>query len=90
LQSLLAGDQLLSSQTYLQDRVQRQLLGEGLELEIFGGEIPCVEVSGVTGQGLDDLVETISATAEIMEIRAEQGERVHGHIIESKIQKGLG
>lgn len=72
------------------DRVQKQLLGEGLELEVFGGEIPCVEVSGVTGKGLDDLVETLSATAEIMEIRSEQDVRVHGYIIESKVQKGLG
>lgn len=70
--------------------MQRQLLSEGLELEIFGGEIPCVEVSGLTGQGLDDLVETISATAEIMEIRAEGQGRVHGFVIESRVQKGLG
>jgi translation initiation factor IF-2 len=66
------------------------LLGEGIELEVFKGEVPCVEVSGVTGQGLDELVETISATAEIMEIRAEAEGKAHGYVIESKVQKGLG
>lgn len=66
------------------------MLGEGLELESFGGEIPCVEVSGITGNGLDELVETLSAQAEIMEFRAEAEGKVHGFIIESKVQKGLG
>jgi translation initiation factor IF-2 len=49
-----------------------------------------VEVSGLTGKGLDDLVETISATAEIMEIRGESEGKAHGFVIESKLQKGLG
>ena len=45
-----------------------------------------MEVSGLTGQGLGDLVETISATAEIMEIKAEAEGNAHGYVIESKVQ----
>lgn len=61
-----------------------------MELEAFGGEIPSVEVSGLTGLGLADLVETISASAEIMELKAEREGKAQGYIIESKVQKGLG
>ncbi|EIN07762.1 initiation factor 2 [Punctularia strigosozonata HHB-11173 SS5] len=72
------------------DRVQKMLLAEGLQLEVFGGDIPSVEVSGLTGAGLDQLVETLSALAEMQELRAEQDGQVQGHVLESKVHKGLG
>lgn len=74
----------------MQDKVQRALLVEGIQLEVFGGDIPSVEVSGLTGKGLDQLVETISALAELQDLRAERDGIVHGHIIESRVQRGLG
>lgn len=49
-----------------------------------------MEVSGLTGQGLDQLVENLSLMAELAELRAEKGGTVHGYILESKILKGLG
>lgn len=70
--------------------VQKELMAEGLQLEPFGGDIPCVAVSGLTGKGLPDLVETLSAMAEMQDLRAEYDGRVHGYVIESKVQKGLG
>ena len=62
----------------------------GIELETFGGDIPCVEVSGITGTGLDVLVETLSAVAEIMDLRAERDGQAAGSVIESKVVKGMG
>lgn len=66
------------------------LLAEGIQLEDFGGDIPSVEVSGLTGQGLPELVETLSAIAELRDLRAEQDGPVFGHILESNFNKGLG
>ena len=56
----------------------------------MGGDVPSVEVSGLTGKGLDELVETISTLAEMQDIRAETEGLAQGCILESKIQKGLG
>ena len=47
-------------------------------------------VSGLTGQGLPTLVETISLVAEMQDLRAEQKGPVHGYVLESRVDKGLG
>lgn len=65
-------------------------MAHGIQLEDFGGDVPAVHVSGLTGQGLPDLLETLSTLAEVQDLRAEQDGPVYGHVIESHIQKGLG
>jgi translation initiation factor IF-2 len=65
-------------------------LVEDIHLEEFGGDIPSVEVSGLTGKGLPDLVETISLISEIQDVRAEPDGNVFGYVLESKVVKGLG
>ncbi|KAF8163171.1 P-loop containing nucleoside triphosphate hydrolase protein [Crassisporium funariophilum] len=72
------------------DSVKRALMVEGIQLEEYGGDIPAVHVSGLTGQGLPELVETISVMAEMQDLRAEQYGLVYGHVIESNVHKGLG
>ncbi|OSD08681.1 initiation factor 2 [Trametes coccinea BRFM310] len=71
-------------------KVENALLAEGIQLEAFGGDIPVVHVSGLTGQGLDQLVETISAVAEMQDLRAEREGVLQGYVLESKVAKGLG
>ncbi|KAK0532021.1 translation initiation factor IF-2 [Tilletia horrida] len=72
------------------ERVKRQLLVEGIELEEYGGEVPCVPVSGKTGEGLDLLQDTLVTLAELAELRAEREGPVEGYIVESKVEKGRG
>ncbi|ESK92862.1 mitochondrial translation initiation [Moniliophthora roreri MCA 2997] len=72
------------------ENVQKSLLAEGIQLEAFGGDVPSVVASGLTRQGLPDLVETLSAIAEMQDLRAEAEGLVHGYVLESKIHKGLG
>ncbi|KAJ7261320.1 hypothetical protein B0H12DRAFT_1106238 [Mycena haematopus] len=72
------------------DALQKALLVEDIHLEEFGGDIPSVEVSGLTGKGLPDLVETISLISEIQDLRAEPEGNVFGYVLESKVVKGLG
>ncbi|KAF8201627.1 P-loop containing nucleoside triphosphate hydrolase protein [Pholiota molesta] len=72
------------------DAVKKGLMAEGIQLEEFGGDIPAVHVSGLTGQGLPELVETLSAVAEMQDLRAEDDGPVFGHVLESNLHKGLG
>ncbi len=54
----------------------------------FGG-IQVVPVSGLTGEGLDDLVEGLVLHSEIMDLRACQESRAEGLIIDAKVRKGF-
>ena len=72
------------------ERVKRELLAAGVELEELGGDIPCVHVSGKTGRGLEDLEETIATLAELADLRAEKVGLPEGYVIESKVDKGRG
>ena len=63
---------------------------EGIQVEDFGGDIPAVHVSGLTGEGLPELLETLSLVAEMQDLRAEHTGSLYGHVLESNVQKGLG
>lgn len=70
--------------------MKQSLMSAGVEIEDFGGDVPCVEVSSLTGQGLPELLETVSAIAEVRELKAEREGRVEGRVIESRVEKGRG
>ncbi|KAI9279878.1 translation initiation factor IF-2 [Sporodiniella umbellata] len=70
--------------------VKSELARYNVHLEEIGGEVPCVEVSGLTGLNLDQLEETISTLSEVLELKAERKNTAEGMIIESQIEKGRG
>ena len=72
------------------DRVKQQLQKRGLTPEDWGGDIICCPVSGITGQGVDELLENILVQAEVLELQANPGRRANGYVIESELQQGLG
>ncbi|MGN0890725.1 MAG: translation initiation factor IF-2 [Candidatus Spyradenecus sp.] len=71
-------------------RVYQMLQGEGLTPSAWGGDIECCEVSGTTGQGVEDLLETILIQADVMELQANPNRRANGAVIESQLEQGLG
>lgn len=71
-------------------RVKTDLLSHQVELEEFGGEIQCIEVSGKTGKGLKDLEAAIVTLAEVLEMRAPTTGMVEGRVIESTVDAGRG
>ncbi|KAG2206854.1 hypothetical protein INT47_007611 [Mucor saturninus] len=71
-------------------RVKQELARYNVHLEEIGGDVPCVEVSGLTGKNLDQLEETIVTLSEILELKAERGNHAEGVVIESQIEKGRG
>jgi len=58
--------------------------------EDLGGDTPVVEVSALKGDGVDDLLETLSLVAEIEELKANPNTNASGYIIESRMEVGRG
>ncbi len=58
--------------------------------EDLGGEIPVVEISALKGDGIDDLLETLSLVAEIEELKSVFETDASGYIIESRMEVGKG
>ncbi len=72
------------------DRVKQQLQKAGLTPEDWGGDIICCPVSGITGEGVDALLENILVQAEVLELMANPNRRANGFVIEAELQQGLG
>ena len=58
--------------------------------EDLGGDIPVVEISALKGEGIDDLLETLSLVAEIEELKSVYDSNASGYIIESRMEVGKG
>jgi translation initiation factor IF-2 len=72
------------------DRLMQQLAEHNIVVEDWGGEVPCVKVSALKGQGLDELMEMINLMAEMQELKADSTRQARGIIIEAGLDKGLG
>lgn len=72
------------------ERVKEQLTEYGLVPEDWGGDTPCIPVSAHTKQGIDDLLEMIILTADMMELKANPGRAAKGTVVEARLDKGMG
>ena len=72
------------------ERVKQQLMQYELVPEEWGGSTPCVPVSAKTGQGISDLLEMITLTADILELKANPNRPAVGHVVEAELDKGRG
>ena len=72
------------------DRVKQELTEYGLIAEDWGGSTTMVPVSAKTHEGIDNLLEMILLTADVLELKANPNRRARGLIIEAKLDKGRG
>ena len=72
------------------DKIRSQLAERGVEVEQWGGQTSCVEVSARTGQGMDQLLETLALEAEVQELKANPDAHARGAVVESKLDVGKG
>ena len=72
------------------DKVRTDLLQHEVVVEKMSGDVQDVEVSAVTGQGLDDLLEAIALQAEILELKANPNRAAVGAVIEAQLDVGRG
>ena len=72
------------------DRVKTQLTEQGLVPEEWGGDIIVCPVSAKTGQGINELLETINTIAEVKEYKANPNRKAKGVVIEAKLDQNKG
>ncbi|WP_127112986.1 translation initiation factor IF-2 [Shimia sediminis] len=72
------------------NKVRAELLQHEVIVEAMSGEVQDVEVSAVTGQGLDELLEAIALQAEILELKANPARAAQGAVIEAQLDVGRG
>ncbi|WP_251860270.1 translation initiation factor IF-2 [Clostridium sp. Marseille-Q2269] len=72
------------------DKVKQELTEYGLVAEDWGGDTICVPVSAHTKEGIDDLLEMILLSSEILELKANPNRKAKGTVVEAKLDKGRG
>ncbi len=72
------------------DKVRTDLLQHEVMVEKMSGEVQDVEVSAITGQGLDELLEAIALQSEILELKANPDRQAEGAVIEAQLDVGRG
>ena len=72
------------------ERVLTEMSANGLQPEAWGGDIMFVNLSAVTGEGIDDLLERILLLSEVSELKANPNRYAMGTVIESKLDKSSG
>ena len=72
------------------DRIKQQLTEYDLVPEEWGGETIVCPISAKTGQGIDQLLEMVILTAEMLELRANPNRAAKGTVIEARLDKNRG
>ena len=72
------------------DKVRTELLQHEVIVEAMSGEVQDVEVSAISKQGLDELLEAIALQAEILELKANPNRAAEGAVIEAQLDVGRG
>ncbi len=73
------------------DRIKTELSERGVVIEEYGGDVPLVPVSAKTGQGIDDLLETILLTSDAtVEPKANPDRPAVGTIVEAELDRARG
>ncbi|AVQ39354.1 translation initiation factor IF-2 [Clostridium botulinum] len=72
------------------DKVKQELTEYGLVAEDWGGDTVCVPVSAHTKEGIDELLEMILLSSEILELKANPNRKAKGTVVEAKLDKGRG
>lgn len=72
------------------ERVYTEMSENGITPESWGGEYPFINLSAKTGEGVDTLLETIIAIAEVKELKANPNRYALGAVIEEKLDKNVG
>jgi len=71
-------------------RVRAELAEQGVITEELGGDIPSVEVSALSGEGVQDLLEIIDLVAQLEDYRANPKAPASGVVVEAQLERGRG
>lgn len=71
-------------------RTKNSLVENGIYIEGYGGDVPCVEISAKTGQGIDFLLETLLLLVDMNELKANLSTDATGYVLESFVDPKRG
>ena len=71
-------------------RIGLELAVEGVKVESEGGDVQMLPVSGITGEGVDELIESMVLQSEMMELKADADAAGEAVVIDARLDKGLG
>ena len=80
----------MDKETANPDLVKGQMAEHGITPVDWGGDVEFVPVSAKTGMGIDDLLENILLTAEVLELKANPKAHAKAAVVESSLEKGRG
>ena len=80
----------MDKETANPDLVKGQMAEHGISPVDWGGDVEFVPVSAKTGMGIDDLLENILLTAEVLELKANPKAPAKAAVVESSVEKGRG
>ena len=72
------------------DKVYRQLSEHNLLVEAWGGDTIAIPLSGITGEGINDLLENLQIVAELGELKANPDRIAKGVVVEARLEKSRG
>ena len=72
------------------DRVKEQLTQHEILPEEWGGDVPCMPISALTGEGIQELLEMVMLVADMKELKANPDRAAKGTVIETRLDKGRG
>ena len=72
------------------DAIKTELTKYDLVPEEWGGDVICVPVSALRGDGISDLLENVLLVAEVEDFKADPNRRAKGIVIEAKLDRGRG
>lgn len=72
------------------DKIMQEMAELNLTPEAWGGNTPFVNISAVTGAGINTLLDTVLAIAEVSELKANPNRYAIGTVIETRADKSLG
>ena len=80
----------MDKETAQPDMVKGQMAEIGMNPADWGGEVEFVPVSAKSGMGIDDLLENILLTADVLELKANENSMAKAVVVESSLEKGRG
>ncbi len=72
------------------DKVMQELSNINVVPEEWGGDVQFLKISAKTGEGIDELIESLIVQTEILELKAPKEGAASGIVIESRLDKGRG
>ena len=72
------------------DKVRRELSEHNILTESWGGKVQDVEISALTGSGIDNLMESLLLETDVLELKSNKRCNASGIVIDSRLDKGLG